>query len=122
MFCRHCGKEVADKAIMCVSCGVPPRRGKNFCQSCGEPSAEEAVVCIKCGLRLTGEGKDWLTTLLLAIFLGLLGVHRFYTGHILIGIVQLLTFGGFGIWVLIDIILIIAENFNDKEGNPLVKH
>ncbi len=122
MFCRHCGKEVAEKAVMCVSCGVPPGRGKKFCQNCGEATAEEAVVCTQCGLRLVGEGKDWLTTLLLAIFLGVFGVHRFYTGHILIGVVQLLTAGGCGIWTLIDIILIACENFSDKQGNPLVKH
>jgi ribosomal protein L40E len=122
MFCRNCGKEVADQAVMCVSCGCPPRRGKKFCQSCGAESGAEAVVCTQCGVRLAGEGKDWLTTLLLAIFLGWLGVHRFYTGHILIGVIQLLTGGGCGIWALIDIIMIAAENFNDKQGNPLVKH
>ncbi|HEX6108521.1 MAG TPA: TM2 domain-containing protein, partial [Ktedonobacteraceae bacterium] len=51
-----------------------------------------------------GMQKDWLTTLLLCIFLGFLGVHRFYTGHIVIGLIQLFTFGGCGIWWLIDLI------------------
>lgn len=65
------------------------------------------------------EQKDWLTTLLLAIFLGGLGVHRFYTGHIGIGIAQLLTLGGCGIWSLIDIIMIATGSFKDGNGNPL---
>ncbi len=67
------------------------------------------------------EGKDWLTTLLLAIFLGGFGVHRFYTGHIGIGIAQLLTLGGCGIWSLIDIIMIATGSFKDAEGNALIR-
>lgn len=67
------------------------------------------------------EGKDWLTTLLLAIFLGGLGVHRFYTGHTLIGVLQLLTLGGCGIWALYDVIMIAVGNFRDAQGRPLVK-
>ena len=67
------------------------------------------------------EPKDWTTTLLLCIFLGWLGVHRFYTGHIVIGIVQLLTAGGCGIWVLIDFIMILTDSYRDSNGFPLVR-
>jgi len=67
------------------------------------------------------QGKDWLTTLLLAIFLGSLGVDRFYAGHIGLGIFKLITCGGVGIWWLIDIILIATGSYKDKNGNPLVK-
>lgn len=66
-------------------------------------------------------GKDWLTALLLCIFLGALGAHRFYVGKIGTGILQLVTIGGFGIWVLIDLILIIVGTFKDKNGNVLLK-
>lgn len=61
--------------------------------------------------------KDWLVTLLLSIFVGSLGVHRFYVGKIGTGILQLVTCGGCGIWTLIDIIMIITGNFKDKDGN-----
>ncbi len=67
------------------------------------------------------EGKSFLTTLILAIFLGYLGIHRFYTGHTGIGIIQLLTGGGCGIWALIDIIMIASGSYRDAKGQPLVK-
>ena len=65
--------------------------------------------------------KDWLTTLLLCIFLGALGVHRFYTGHIGIGIAQLLTGGGCLIWAIYDLIMIARGKFTDAQGQPLLK-
>ena len=65
--------------------------------------------------------KDWMTTLLLCIFLGWLGVHRFYTGHIAIGVIQLLTGGGCGIWWLIDFIMILTDSYKDSNGFPLVR-
>jgi TM2 domain-containing membrane protein YozV len=72
-------------------------------------------------LATGGEGKEWLTALLLCIFLGYLGIHRFYTGHTAIGIVQLVTLGGCGIWTLIDLIMIATGSYKDKNGNPLIK-
>ena len=65
--------------------------------------------------------KDWMTTLLLCIFLGWLGVHRFYTGHIAIGVIQLLTGGRCGIWWLIDFIMILTDSYKDSNGFPLVR-
>jgi TM2 domain-containing membrane protein YozV len=55
-------------------------------------------------------------TLILAIFLGVVGAHRFYTGRIRSGILQLLTLGGLGLWWLYDLILIISGSFRDGEG------
>ena len=63
--------------------------------------------------------KSWITTLLLCLFLGGLGVHRFYAGKIGTGILQLITVGGCGIWTLIGLIMIITGSFTDKDGNPI---
>jgi len=63
--------------------------------------------------------KSKITALLLCIFLGGLGVHRFYVGKIGTGIVWLLTGGILGIGWLIDIIMIAVGKFKDKQGNIL---
>jgi len=61
-------------------------------------------------------GKSKMTTLLLCIFLGGLGVHRFYVGKIGTGVVWLLTAGVFGIGWLVDIIMVAMGKFKDKQG------
>jgi len=102
MFCSNCGAEINPNAVVCLSCGAAVKKSTH-----SAPNTDE---------------KDWLISLLLCIFLGYLGIHRFYTGHIAIGIIQLLTAGGCGIWWLIDIILIAAGSYRDAEGRPLVRN
>lgn len=63
--------------------------------------------------------KEFVTTLLISWFLGVLGVDRFYLGYTGLGIGKLLTFGGCGIWALIDFILIAMRNVPDAQGRPL---
>lgn len=104
------------------------------CPSCGAAANSQTVVCVQCGVALPSSArvvvptsnpeekeKEWVVTLLLCFFLGYLGVHRFYTGHTMIGVVQLLTLGGCGIWALIDFILILVGNYKDASGRPLRK-
>ena len=52
--------------------------------------------------------KKWLTALLLCLFLGLFGIHRFYTKSVGVGVIQLLTLGCCGIWTFIDLVMIFA--------------
>ncbi len=66
------------------------------------------------------QNKSKMTALLLCIFFGGLGVHRFYTGKIGTGILWLLTGGCFGVGYVVDIIMIAMGKFMDKNGNPLV--
>lgn len=63
--------------------------------------------------------KDFMTTVLLSLLLGGFGADRFYLGKIGTGLLKLISFGGFGIWYFIDIILILSGSTKDKAGNPL---
>jgi len=57
-----------------------------------------------------------LPALLLCFFLGVFGAHRFYVGKIGTAILMIVTLGGFGIWALIDLILIVLGAFRDDRG------
>jgi TM2 domain-containing membrane protein YozV len=104
------------------------RTDEKYCQECGSLINIKAEICPKCGVRqavsisVTSDGvnQEWLILLLLCWFLGILGIHRFYTGHTTIGVVQLLTLGGCGIWVLIDFIMIILGKFEHADGRVIL--
>jgi TM2 domain-containing membrane protein YozV len=62
----------------------------------------------------------FVPALLLCLFLGFVGAHRFYVGKVGTGILMIVCFGGaFGIWTLIDLIMIATGNFKDKNGLPI---
>ncbi|MDN5766921.1 MAG: NINE protein [Humibacillus sp.] len=61
-----------------------------------------------------------LAAALLCGVVGVLGVHRFYTGKVGTGVVMLLTGGGAGIWWLIDFVVICTGSFRDKEERRLL--
>ena len=63
--------------------------------------------------------RSFVVALLLSILLGSLGVDRFYLGYIGLGVLKLVTCGGFGIWGIIDILQFASGNQNDVDGNDL---
>ncbi|GLR26508.1 hypothetical protein GCM10007875_15980 [Limnobacter litoralis] len=94
-----------------------------FCRACGHKIHNSAPSCPSCGAlqKVSGGGSDKriLPALLLCFFFGLFGVHRFYVGKTGTGVLQFFTFGGLGVWVLIDFVMIVCGSFTDKQGNFL---
>ena len=66
---------------------------------------DESKAAALLGVKL----KSPIIALVLNLFLGTLGIHRFYTGSIVLGIIELLTFGGFGILALVDLFFIMGD-------------
>lgn len=63
--------------------------------------------------------KDFVVAWLLALFLGFLGVDRFYRGFIGLGILKLVTCGGAGLWALVDVLLLVFTGGRDSTGQQL---
>lgn len=106
----------------CTHCGARCEPGAHFCKECGknlEATSEPLVKGENTTPILPRSEKSARTALLLCLFLGPLGIHRFYVGKIGTGILMLLTAGGLGIWALVDLILIASCDFKDADGKQL---
>lgn len=103
----------------------------NFCPKCGNILSDDARFCSKCGTKALYSSatrnpgtsrpgpkspKSGKVTLTLCILFGLAGIHRFYAGRYSTGLLMLLTGGGLGVWVLLDLILIVSNKFEDRKG------
>jgi hypothetical protein len=103
------------------------------CRACGSQVLAAAEICPTCGVRQHGiapafdpalgmmpvSDRRIVPAALLCFFLGVFGAHRFYVGRTGSAIVQLLTVGGLGLWMLADLIMILTESFRDAEGRRL---
>jgi TM2 domain-containing membrane protein YozV len=103
-----------------------PVRPTKFCLACNRIIDAEAVVCTSCGVMQPlppgmATEKRILPAGLLCFFLGVFGAHRFYVGKIGTGLLQLFTLGGLGIWMLVDLIMLVSGEFRDKEGNRITE-
>lgn len=93
-----------------------------YCKHCGEQIPSDAVICTKCGRQVeeiktstvvvnnnVGKQRDKVVSLLLCIFLGAFGAHKFYEDKAGMGILYLFTAGLCGIGVLVDLIIIACK-------------
>jgi TM2 domain-containing membrane protein YozV len=63
--------------------------------------------------------KSGMVTLLLCFFLGYIGIHRFYVGKTLSGVLYFFTLGLFGIGTLVDFVMILLGSFKDSAGKEV---
>lgn len=124
MYCKSCGQMLGPNQAVCLNCGVQVGVGTKFCANCGNQLAPGAAVCLSCGAAvpqgyggggdvLLPPGKDKLVAILLAFFLGGIGVHNFYLGETKKGLLRLLTcwFGLGPLLALIDFIKLIVGSY-----------
>lgn len=108
-FCKFCGEKIPDDAVMCTHCGRQVEQLKSEQpQVVINNSNTNTNVNRNYGTPRVGEKNKWVA-LLLCVFLGYLGVHKFYEGKILLGIVYLCTFGLFGIGWFVDCIALLFK-------------
>ncbi len=122
--CKWCGEKLIQPEGICPKCDVEDN-GNKPAKSSGQKRSNRLsneAFGISSSPKTNLQGYDWLTTLLLCFFVGFLGVHRLYTGNTMVGIMQFLTFGGCGIWSMIDFITIITGSYRDGQGRSLVKN
>jgi len=120
---------VADEAqtgfkasLFCPQCGASMGADDSFCGGCGWRLGEVPATEASTGGRVitNPSSLNRLTALLLCLFLGWFGAHRFYVGKIGTGLLFPITLGGFlGIWWIYDTVMIITGEFTDSEGRRL---
>lgn len=137
MFCSKCGKEISDEAIICPACGVPTPNYQPQQAQLQQPTLPPIIINNtntntntntnvnqnvnggEVGMAVSPKSK--IVTLVLCIFLGALGIHRFYVGKIGSGLLYLFTGGVFCLGWIYDILKILSGTFTDGIGLPIVK-
>ena len=97
MFCTNCAAPTQAGALVCTNCGFSPKTQRNFCGACGRPTLPGQVACTSCGSAVGTGGsgaqygdKSKVAAGLLGILLGAVGIHKFYLGRTIPGLIMLL--------------------------------
>ncbi len=106
--------------MICPVCGANQQAESTQQQQVQQPVADQQPNQNQGNTEAGGKEKSTTTILaLLPLVIQIHGIHRFYTGHIGIGIIQFLTAGGCWIWTIIDLVNIFQGKYTDAEGKPL---
>ena len=145
MLCKNCHREIEDNSDFCRYCGnsqkdnISRNAPTAFCRSCGAAIGGYDEYCAKCGAfqgpaaprpvnspynqsyasNISPKNK-WIA-LLLCLFGGFLGLHRFYVGKIGSGIAYIFTWGLLYIGAIVDCVMILCDKFTDADGLLVVR-
>lgn len=123
MYCKNCGQQIDDKAVICVHCGVSVKEPEQPQQPVINIVNTNTNTNTNRNYNRGGVAyihkKKWVA-FWLCLLLGGFGIHRFYVGKVGTGLIWLFTVGFFGFGWLIDLIVILCGGFKDKAGQPLL--
>ncbi len=111
-FCKHCGGKIPADAVLCTLCG---RQVEEMHSASNQPNIviNNANSNVNQNTNMVGmipgRAKNKWVSVLLCLFLGYFGAHKFYEGKIGMGILYLFTCGLFGIGTLIDFIVLLFK-------------
>lgn len=137
-YCTNCGNKLDDGFEFCPECGAKVTSGQTemfsspsfeatkVCPKCGDRMPEDAFYCLNCGATFNeytedfskvqnrvkyqfGTWKNKWVSLVLCIFLGWIGAHKYYEGKTGMGILYTLTLGLFFIGWIVDIFILIFK-------------
>ncbi len=127
--CEKCGStsfERQDGYDVCRYCGARYPVNEGADPANGGTAAGQKTVNVQINVNaIPGDmisDKNWLLTLLLSIFFGYFGIHRFYAGKLCTGAIWFCTAGCFFVGWLGDIIKIAMGRFTDKDGKYIRRH
>lgn len=87
-----------------------------------EPAKEPQVILEKVVIPRPDKQRHFIAVFMFSFYFGWLGIDRFYLGKYFTGLLKLLTFGGLGLWILIDTSYILSGACKDRWGNPLIDY
>lgn len=122
--CSYCyltdpsGHKCSNRNIGCRSVGSPTSRAHWYIANCSTSDIclGKQVFSKKTECNWT-EGYSWKTALILSVTLGGFGADRFYLGHWQEGIGKLFSFGGLGVWTLVDVVLVSIGYIGPADGS-----
>ncbi len=142
MYCKNCGNFIGSSGKMCTVCKQDSQRGNNYCGVCGKGMAINTIYCTKCGCNnvkssnestiksffksLSSEnGHSKKNTLIIGVVAGFTGLHNFYLGYNLKGLIQLLlfifSFGFFSyIWSVVEMVMILTGRITKAANGSIL--